>query len=167
MIIFPYLRTAELIEEDIRKSFATPKVLIPLLRLLREARNSPNPYYQLLCLFRIHEGLKKKIRAENYIKVGSAAQFSKPKRRIPDNEFTRQYFANWIGKPFDQFFDWVEHNYRNSIAHLVRKNPAAPVPDPASTKHAILTDRINCMQISMLRMLILDEWEFMQRNGID
>lgn len=167
MTIIPYLRTGELLEEDVQKAFAMPKVLIPLLRLLREARNSPNPYYQLLCLFRIYEGLKKKIRADNYKKVGSMPQYAKPKRRIPENEFIREYFPNWIGRPFDQFFEWVEHNYRDSIAHLVRKNPTDAVPDPASIGHAILTDRVNCMQISMLRILILDEWEFMQRNGID
>jgi hypothetical protein len=167
LVIMPYRRTADLLENDVRKAFSTPNVLVPLLRLLREARNSPNPYYQLLCLFRIYEGLKKKIRADNYKKIGNRPQYSKPKRRIPENEFTREYFPKWIGRPYDEFFDWVEHNFRDSVAHLVRKNPKAQAPDPASIRHAVMTDQINCMQISMLRILILDEWEFMKRNGID
>jgi hypothetical protein len=137
------------------------------LRLLREARNSPNPYYQLLCLFRIHEGLKKKIRADNYKKIGTKPSYRKPKRRIPENEFTREYFLKWIDRPFEEFLDWVEHNYRDSIAHLIRRDPSAKAPDPASTTHALMTDRVNCMQISILQILILDEWEFMKQNAIE
>ncbi|HEY7557465.1 MAG TPA: methylamine utilization protein MauJ [Candidatus Binatia bacterium] len=166
ILLVPYRRSVELSKDDISQAFAVPKALIPLLRLLREARNSTNPYYQLLCLFRIYEGLKKKIRADNFKKLGRNPAYPKPKRRVPENDFTRQYFQRWIGRPFEEFLDWVEHNFRDSIAHLVRKDPSARVPDPSSTKHALMTDRVNSMQISMLQVMILDEWEFMKKNGI-
>jgi len=138
------------------------------LRLFREAVNSTNPYYRLLCFFRIGEGLRKTIRFTNNQKAKELESARKrPKQKIPENEFTKRAFSNWIGKPMESYLDHVEHNFRKYIAHLIIDESLNWVPDPGTANHAYETDKVNCMLISIIRQLIVDEWTFMRENGID
>jgi hypothetical protein len=168
VMVIPYKQVVQIKEEDINNLSQIPSPLILLLRTFREAVNSTNPAYQLLCLWGIYERLKNKIRNENYQKLGGKAnvKYRKPKRRVPDNELTRSRFARWIGKPYEEFLDFIENNFRDNIAHLVRKDPKAVGRDYALVQPAIETDQINCMQMSMIQQLILDEWRFMKENGL-
>nr|WP_281719914.1 methylamine utilization protein MauJ [Nitrosomonas nitrosa] len=164
--IFPYRRKVEL--NEVLLSGRIPTILIPLLRLFREAVNSTNPYYRLLCLFRIGEGLKKTIRFQNNQKVKDLDSTRKrPKQKIPENEYTKTYFSNWIGKPMESYLDHVEHNFRKYIAHLIIDESLNWAPDPGTAQHAYDTDKVNSMLISIIRQLIVDEWTFMKENGID
>jgi hypothetical protein len=66
-----------------------------------------------------------------------------------------------------EYLDHVERNFRKYIAHLIIDESLKFSPDPGSTKHAVDTDKVNGMLISIIRQLIYDEWSFMKENGID
>jgi hypothetical protein len=162
----PYKTQVQLNEQLLMGGIKTPKLLVPLLRLFREAINSTNAYYRMLCLYRIGEGLKG-VRAENNQQVKEKDSVRKrPRQRIPENEFTKEHFSIWIGKPVDDFLTHVEHNFRKYVAHLIIDESFNWVPDPGTTMHAQETDKINGMLVSIVRQLIVDEWTFMQANGI-
>jgi len=162
----PYKTQVQLDDQLLMGGIKTPKLLVPLLRLFREAINSTNAYYRMLCLYRIGEGLKR-VRAENNQQVKEKDSVRKrPRQRIPENEFTKQHFSTWIGKPVDDFLTHVEHNFRKYVAHLIIDESFNWVPDPGTTMHAQATDKINGMLVSIVRQLIVDEWTFMQEHGI-
>jgi hypothetical protein len=162
----PYSTKVVVDERLLDGGLKVPKQLVPLLRLFRDAINSINPYYRMMCLYRIAEGLKK-IRALNEEKVAQCGSgLKRPRQRIPDNEFTRSRFSNWIGKSVHDFVDHVEHNFRRYNAHLIIDESLNFVPDTGTTLHAQETDQINSMLVSIVRQLIVDEWTFMQANDI-
>ena len=165
-VVLPYKSKVELDEQLLSGGLRVPRLLVPLLRLFREAINSTNPYYRMLCLYRVGEGLRKKIRPQNNQTVRQSESVRKrPKQRIPENTFTKEYFRDWIGKPMEDFLNHVEHNYRRYIAHLIIDESLDWVPDPGTTLHANETDKINSMLVSIIRQLMVDEWTFMQANG--
>jgi hypothetical protein len=166
-IVVPYLQKVQLNSQLLFGAANVPNRLVPLLRLFREAVNSTNPYYRLLCLYRIGEGLKT-VKSQNNQAIQSlTSPRTRPKQRIPENEFTKEYFRNWIGKSMHEYLDHVERNFRKYIAHLIIDESLKFSPDPGSTKHAVDTDKVNGMLISIIRQLIYDEWSFMKENGID
>lgn len=166
-LVVPYLQKVQLNSQLLFGMASVPNRLVPLLRLFREAVNSTNPYYRLLCLYRIGEGLKT-VKSQNNQKTQNlTSPRSRPKQRIPENEFTKEYFLNWIGKSMHEYLEHVEHNFRKYIAHLIIDESLKFSPDPGSTKHAVDTDKVNGMLISITRQLIYDEWSFMKENGID
>lgn len=139
-VVLPYVQKAQLDAQLLSGIGNVPKLLVPLLRLFREAVNSTNPYYRLLCLYRVGEGLEKVRSLNNQNVKNLESPRKRPKQRIPENEFTRQYFKEWIGKSMHDYLDHVEHNFRNNIAHLI---------------------------IDESLKLIYDEWTFVKENGID
>jgi hypothetical protein len=71
IVTLPY-SAVELTSEDIIAINNVPMVLHPCLALYREAINSCNPYYRLLCLYRISERLRE-IQAENMKKLNQGS----------------------------------------------------------------------------------------------
>jgi hypothetical protein len=168
LLVVPYNSKVEVDEQLLSGVLMIPPLLVPLFRLFREATNSTNPYYRMLCLYRIGEGLRRAIRPRNNQKVKESELAQKrPKQRIPKNEFTKTSFAKWIGRPVDDFLDHVEHNFRKYIAHLIVNESLNWVPDPGTTRNANETDLINSMLFSIIRQLMVDEWTFMQANRIE
>jgi hypothetical protein len=166
-VVLPYLQKIQLDAPLLHGVGKVPKLFIPLLRLFREAVNSTNPYYRLLCLYRVCEGLKS-VRSQNNQRINNLESPKKrPKQRIPENEFTEKFFPTWIGRSMHDYLDHVEHNFRKYIAHLIIDENLKFAPDPGWTEHAFNTDTVNGMLISIIRQLIYDEWTFMRENGID
>jgi len=96
-----------------------PQALRPCLTLYREAINSCNPYYRLLCLYRISERLRE-IQPENMEKILKLnPSFKRPSIVIPDNDLTNKFFKKYKGKSLNNFLDnHVKPVYRNNISHL-------------------------------------------------
>jgi hypothetical protein len=93
-------------------------VFRPCLTIYREAINSANPYYRLLCLYRVGERLRE-IQNENGKKLARIPGFSKKPTIISDTELTRTYFSSYVGKKLNVYLDnHVREVYRNNIAHL-------------------------------------------------
>jgi hypothetical protein len=125
------------------------------------------PEKGLLCLYRVAEGLRKAVRVQNNQKIRqSGSAWKRPKQRIPENEFTKHSFSNWIGRPMEDFITHVEHNWRKYIAHLTIDDSLNWLPDPGTTQHAAETDKINSMLVSIFRQQIVDEWMLMKENDI-
>jgi len=163
-----YKKNVDLEEEDLLALSRTPKSLLPLLRLFREAVNSTIPAYRLLCLYRVKEGLFNTVRGENNkrAKAIRGTVQKRPKRRIPDTELARKDLPNYIGKPFNNFLDLVQELYRNNIAHLNFDEYARIFFDPSISKDQSRIDRVNTVLIGVIQLLILDEWKFMADNGL-
>lgn len=167
-VVFPYKSKVDLDAQLLSGWLTIPQPLVSLLRLFREATNATNPYYRMLCLYRVGEGLRKAIRPQNNQKMKQRELVKKrPKQRIPENEFTKASFPDWIGRPVEDFLDHVEHNFRKYIAHLIVDESLNWVPDPGTTLHAHQTDQINSMLVSIIRQLVVDEWTFMQANRVE
>jgi len=133
-----------------------PQVLRPCLTLYREAINSCNPYYRLLCLYRISERLRE-IQTENVKKLKRDPSFKRPSIVIPDNDFTKTFFKKYIGKSLNNFLDnYVKNEYRNNISHFAlgkgsfdaNRNMKLPPADnminsSVAATNAVLIDTIN------------------------
>jgi hypothetical protein len=155
IVTLPY-SAVDINSEDVIAINNVPQVLHPCLALYREAINSCNPYYRLLCLYRISERLRE-IQAENMKKLNNAATFKRRSIVIPDNELTKTFFAKFIGKSLNHFLEnHVRIEYRNNIAHLgfkkgsvdVNGNMKLPAADnmvntSVAATNALLIDVIN------------------------
>lgn len=163
-----YKTNFDLEEEDLLAPLRTPKSLLPLLRLFREAVNSTIPAYRLLCLYRVKEGLFNTVQGENNkrAKAIRGTIQKRPKRRIPDTELARKDLPDYIGKPFNNFLDLVQELYRNNIAHLNFDEYARMFFDPSISKDQSQIDRVNTVLIGVIQLMILDEWEFMETHGL-
>jgi hypothetical protein len=106
-----------LAEADLEVAQKFPARLRGAIRLFREGVSSNRPPYRLLCLYRIREVVEK-VRAETDREI--LARDGTPTRSIrilPDNELTRFYFPQFIGKKVGAFLDHVRSEYRLPIAH--------------------------------------------------
>jgi hypothetical protein len=117
IVILPY-SAVEFTSEDIIAISNLPKIVHPCLALYREAINSCNPYYRLLCLYRISERLRE-IQSENTKKLKRDSSFKRRSLVIPDNDLTNTFFNKYIGKSLNHFLEnHVRPEYRNNISHL-------------------------------------------------
>jgi hypothetical protein len=117
IVTLPY-SAVEITSDDIIAINNVPQVLHPCLALYREAINSCNPYYRLLCLYRISERLRE-IQAENMKILNQVSTFKRRPIVIPNNKITNTFFAKFIGKSLNHFLEnHVRIEYRNNIAHL-------------------------------------------------
>jgi len=154
-------------EADILTSQNMPNKLRPLLRLFREAINSTSPHYRLLCLYRIKEGLDGKIKGDNTRIVKSRG--ITPRRKpvlVPDNRTTRHYFPHLLGKPVSDFLEYVNTNYRISIAHLNLDEYEKMLLDPAFSKTNHEIEVVNSTLVTIVTEMIKNEWEFMKEHNM-
>ena len=165
-VTFPYTSIVDLEGKDILMAVNIPRELTPCLRLFREAINSTSPHYRLLCLYRVREGLKK-IQSLNAKKLkDQGIKFEKKSLKIPENDLTKQYFPGLIGKNYNEFFEHVYKEYRNSIAHLSCDNYENMMLDPASVRTDHRIDYTNALLIMTIRHMIELEWRFMKEYGL-
>lgn len=96
----------------------------PIYALYREALNSNSPYYKLLCLYKILEGLlgtlafsvRKKAR-----KLG--IQLEAKKILVPNHPNFPNDLEEHIGKPIKEFFDgFLQKQHRNAVSHFILKS---------------------------------------------
>lgn len=95
----------------------------PVYAAYREAMNSSSPYYRLLCLYKIMEGLLGPLRTS--VKRKSAElgiEFKVPKDRVPDHDNIAIGLRPYIGKPIKEFYDkFLTKSYRDALAHFSLK----------------------------------------------
>ncbi|MHB1302939.1 MAG: methylamine utilization protein MauJ [Acidiphilium sp.] len=93
--------------------------LEPVYALYREARNSESPYYQLLCFYKIIDGLSK-LKGRTIRQARSRGiQLPAPNDIVPDHPDLAVDLRQHIGKSIKQFQDAVlTRRYRDAIAHF-------------------------------------------------
>lgn len=94
--------------------------LAPVYALYREAQNSISPYYRVLCLFKIMEGLLGSLRTELRKR---AKQVSKelvtPKALVPDHADLPMDLRSFVDKPIKDLFDnFLQKQFRDAMAHF-------------------------------------------------
>ena len=93
----------------------------------REATNTTNVFYQLLCFYKVIEGVKK-IRAKRkkdtldaglVYREPSNEQIPSPEENLGiSNEYLRDYFRPYLGQKFTKVLDEFSRVLRNAVAHL-------------------------------------------------
>ena len=85
---------------------------------------------------------------------------------MPDVELTREYFPDLIGKKFGAFLDYVREHYRIPVAHLTFDEFDRMVLDPAYTKSDHRIDFTNAALQAVIREMIQDEWDLINKHGL-
>ncbi|MBY2949482.1 methylamine utilization protein MauJ [Rhizobium leguminosarum] len=94
--------------------------MMPVYSLYRECQNAPTPYYKLLSLYKIMEGLLNPLRSEvvRDLRKNRLDQ-TIPKLTVPDHPDVPHWLRIHVGKPIGGFvFDFLTNEYRNAIAHF-------------------------------------------------
>lgn len=93
----------------------------PIYALYREATNSSSPYYKLLCLYKIMEGLLTGLRKFLRKKAESMGIILNKKNAIvPNHNNFPKDLSEHIGKPIKEFFDiYLKKEHRNAVSHFM------------------------------------------------
>ncbi|WP_300115534.1 methylamine utilization protein MauJ [Sphingobium sp.] len=94
--------------------------LAPVYALYREAQNSFSPYYRVLCLFKIMEGLLLSLRTQMRARARqSKIEIYGLKLVVPDHQDLLKPLKQYVGKPIKDFFDnFLQKEYRDAMAHF-------------------------------------------------
>lgn len=145
-----------------------PRVFHPCLALYREAINTCNPYYRLLCLYRICERLEE-IQGDNAKKLKGDTSFKRSSIDIPDNGLTRQFFPSFIGRSLKHFLrEHVKDTYRNHIAHFTLRKGSVDANGnmllpPADNKINSIVEATNTVLLDAVNMAIKEEIDIMKK----
>jgi hypothetical protein len=114
---------------DNDKPFAVLPEYQRIFAAYREAMNSSNLFYQLLCFFKVTEGIislrQKAIKKIRPLRKGE--QGFEPDEVFPndlnllpvDDEITKLAFSEYLGKNFQDVRNLIKDEFRHSIAHLL------------------------------------------------
>jgi hypothetical protein len=101
-----------------------------ILAAYREAMNTSNLFYKLLCFFKVTEGIIslriKAIKKQRPLKKGeqgftSSEVFPESLDLIPvEDEFSQIAFEEFLGLPFQEVRDHFKDYFRNAISHLIK-----------------------------------------------
>lgn len=103
-----------------------------ILAAYRDAMNSSNVFYQLLCFFKVTEGIislrRNEIKKIRPLRKGE--QGFEPNEKFPDDikqlpvedDFTGQVFNEFLGKNFQEVREIFKDSFRDAIAHLIKFN---------------------------------------------
>lgn len=161
----------ELDVDDIKVINDIPQAFRPCLTLYREAINSCNPYYRLLCLYRIGERIKE-IQKDNMTELKKDLGFKRSRIAIPDNGLTQLYFKPYVGKSISHFLEnHVRTAYRNNIAHFSlgkgsfdeKGNMILP---PADNKINNVVEATNTVLIEVINEAIKEEIAIMKKYNL-
>jgi len=146
-----------LAEADLEVAQKFPARLRGAIRLFREGVSSNRPPYRLLCLYRIREVVEK-VRAETDREIlARDGTPTRPIRILPDNELTRFYFPQFIGKKVGAFLDHVRSEYRLPIAHGNLDDYFKLVLDPGDVRIDHRIDFTNAVLLPIVAEMIHDE----------
>ncbi|WP_125900998.1 methylamine utilization protein MauJ [Methylobacterium indicum] len=97
-----------------------PAELAPVYALYREAQNSNSPYYKVLCLYKIMEGLLGHLRTDLSKKARSEnINIDTPKLHVPDHPNFPSGINHLIGQPIKKVFDnFFQKEFRDAMAHF-------------------------------------------------
>lgn len=96
----------------------------PVYALYREAQNAVSPYYRVLCLYKIVEGLLGSLAsALNKRARAAGIKLDLVKVLVPDHPDIVSGLRSWVGKPMKDFYDrFLSKEYRDVIAHFELRN---------------------------------------------
>jgi hypothetical protein len=95
--------------------------LLPAYSIYREAKNSNSVFYQLLCYYKIIEGLQK-LRDKAIRRARKANLDLRPLvEKVPPHEDLAPGLQPWVGKSIKSFFDTVLTKHRDRVAHYILK----------------------------------------------
>lgn len=110
------------VKPDVPSTVVARRLLSPY----REGLAATNPFYRVLCFYKVIEGVKKQrnIRGEQTLAAGR--EYRVPSERIPkdDADFSisdpieRSLFEDYYGKKFARVMDNMRDTLRNAVAHL-------------------------------------------------
>lgn len=164
-VTLPY-GSRQLMADDLTKATTIPSRLKATLRLFREGLNASRPHYRLLCLYRVREVIEK-VRHENDQDVlAHRMKPDRPRRVLPDNELTRQYFSTYVGKKIGDFLEHVRSAYQLAVAHGNMDEYFNLVLDPAIVRVDHRIDITNAVLMPVIAEMIQDEIDFMIRQGL-
>jgi hypothetical protein len=96
----------------------------------REAMNSSNLFYQILCFFKVTEGIisLRQKRIKNVRPLRKGEQGFVPDEKFPnsinnieaEDEVTKTAFIKYLGKSFQDTRDELKEEFRHPIAHLIK-----------------------------------------------
>ncbi len=165
-ITIPYFPITLERKEDFYVARDIPSELRPYLRIFREALNSTNSHYRLLCLYRITERLKI-LQNHNSIKLKQrGVHIDRSSLIVPENHLTKTWFPMYSGKKIGSFLKHVENTYRNHIAHLNIEELDNIVLDPMSVKTDHNLEYTNMVLMQIVQQMIENEWMFMKDNNL-
>lgn len=93
----------------------------------REAANATNPFYQLLCFYKVIEGVKKLRASRRETLLAAGLEYREPPdERMPgsdaDLDFVsplhREFFQPYLDQKFTRVLDQFRNLLRNAVAHL-------------------------------------------------
>lgn len=96
----------------------------PVYALYREAQNAVSPYYRVLCLYKIVEGLLGSLSSGLNKRSRSAGiKLDLVKVLVPDHPDIAFGLRDWVGKPMKDLYDrFLSKEYRDVIAHFELRN---------------------------------------------
>ncbi|HTO34286.1 MAG TPA: methylamine utilization protein MauJ [Pararhizobium sp.] len=94
--------------------------MMPIYALYREAQNASAPFYKVLSLFKIMEGLLNPLRTEVLRDLRKQRRNQNiPKLTVPDHPDIAEWLRIHVGQPVGVFVNgFLTNEYRNAIAHF-------------------------------------------------
>ncbi|MDX1170741.1 hypothetical protein GOL87_27945 [Sinorhizobium medicae] len=94
--------------------------MMPIYALYRECQNASSPYYKVLSLFKIMEGILSPLRTEVLRELRKQRMdLTIPKLTVPDHPDIAGWLKTHVGRPIGVFVnDFLTSEYRNAIAHF-------------------------------------------------
>lgn len=97
-----------------------------LLSSYREGLSATNPFYRVLCFYKVIEGVKKQRDIRRVEKLAAGVKYRNPSEVIPPDDANfpisdpeeREVFAGHYGKKFTNVLDDMRGTFRNAVAHL-------------------------------------------------
>lgn len=98
-----------------------PGPLAPVYAMYREATNSTSPFYKFFCLYKILEGLLKKLRGKLYEEAKQIGIALPPlDAKVPHYPDIPDEQEKYVGKSITRFFDeFLTARFRNSMTHFI------------------------------------------------
>ncbi|RVE82581.1 hypothetical protein CN238_27820 [Sinorhizobium meliloti] len=102
------------------KASAVTERMMPIYALYRECQNASSPYYKVLSLFKIMEGILNPLRTEVLRELRKQRKnLTIPKLTVPDHPDIAGWLKTHVGRSIGVFVnDFLTSEYRNAIAHF-------------------------------------------------
>ena len=147
--------------------FPEVRVAPPFFRsafgIYREGLNSTNPFYALLCFFRIAEGALAYGSRQTAYAVAHDIDPTKPTPVVENIDDIANDFPHVVGWKCNRAAAWIEKEYRLAVAHGLNK--VLHAPDELLERDRFW--RVVPLARQVARKILEVEWQVRQRIGID
>lgn len=130
--------------------------------IYREALNSTNPFYSLLCFFRVAEGARAYGAKQARYAVSQGVDPQKPVPLVEDLDDIGKDFPQLVGQRCTRAAAWIEKEYRLAVAHGLDK--VLHAPDELVERDRYWRAVPLARQVA--RKLVDLEWQFRHKLGL-